>query len=121
MMMAIDVVLCDVVDDDSMAAFADFIANGRLDGQFAACHQAKFNLVESLADDPAVFGNPGDGGEPHTRRLADDVKDRRHHIDVGNGPPQQLPDCSSNWPKHVLPSDGEKRLTKLPESASPTG
>ncbi len=87
------VVLGDVVDDDGVAAGADRVADRRLDLQLAARLQAESDLVAHGAGDPAVLGDPRDGGETHARRAAANLENGRHRIDA----PDQR-DIVLQWP-----------------------
>ena len=84
-MAAIGLVLGDMVDDDRLTAFADFMANRGFDLQLAAGLQAEIDVVQNPAGDPAFAGDPGDRGKPHACGAADDIEDGWHGIDARNG------------------------------------
>src|SRR5271169_1674146 len=84
-MPAIDLILGDVIDDDSFVTLPDFVADGRFDLQLAARMETKRDLIADAARDPAVLGNSRDGSESHTGRPAHHFEDRRHRYDAADG------------------------------------
>lgn len=81
-MAAIDLVLRHVVDDDGLAAVADFVADRRSDLEFAAGLETERDLVADGAGDPSVLRHPRNRRESHSRGTADDFKDRRDGVDL---------------------------------------
>ena len=74
---AVDFVLRHIIDDDGIAALADFMADRRLDLKLAAWLQPECDFVFDTTHNPAVFGHPRDGGKAHARRATYYVKDGR--------------------------------------------
>ena len=61
-MEAVDFVLCSMIDNDGIAAFADFMSDRRLDLKLAARLQPECDLVLDATHNPAVFGTRGVAG-----------------------------------------------------------
>ena len=80
-MAAIGLVLSDMIDDHRLAMIADLVADRGFDLELAARLQAEGDLVAHRAGDPAVLGDPRDGGEAHAGGAADDFEDGRHRVD----------------------------------------
>lgn len=81
-MHAKDFILCNIVDDDRLPAFANLVADGGFDLEFAAGLEAKIDFVIDREADPSVLRYPGDGGESHAGDAAHDVQDYRNRFDV---------------------------------------
>lgn len=77
-------VLRDVVNNDGLAALADFMANCRFDIQFVARLQTELNLIADTAGDPAVLGHARNRREPHSRYAADNVEDRGDRLNAAH-------------------------------------
>ena len=60
----------DVVDHDRPPAFTDVVADRRLDLELVAGIQSELDLVEHLAGDPPLVGDPRDRREAHAGQSA---------------------------------------------------
>jgi hypothetical protein len=78
---AIDKVPRDMIDDHRLAGNANLVADRGFDLELAARLQAEGDLVAHRAGDPAVLGDPGDGGKAHAGGAADDLEDGGHRVD----------------------------------------
>ena len=65
---------CDMVDDDRLAAAADFIADRRFDAEFSARQESEGDLVAHRASDPSLFCDPGHRRKTHAGGPADDFQ-----------------------------------------------
>jgi hypothetical protein len=65
----------DIIDNDRLAALADFMADRRFDLQFAAGLEPEVDFIEHAACDPAILGHACNRGEPHPGCAAHYVKD----------------------------------------------
>ena len=79
--LAVELVLCDVIDNDRLAALAHLVADGGLDRELAAGLQAERDLILYRAADPPLLRDSRDRGEPHAGNPAHDVQDRRNGVD----------------------------------------
>ena len=84
MMIAKMLVLSDVVDNDSSAAIANFVADRRLNVELASRHEAEGNFVTNGAGNPTIPRDPRHGREAHPGRAADDFQNGRNRVDPGN-------------------------------------
>ncbi len=89
-----------------LAAFADLVADRRLDLQLAARRQPESDIVAHAAGDPAILGDTRHRGEAHAGGAADDVEDRRHRID----PPDR---CDIELERRWLSRDPHLHRTNL--------
>ena len=77
-------VLRDVIDDDGLTRLPDLVADRGGDLQFAAGLEPEIDGVLDRAGDPAILGDPGDGGKTHSGGAANDLQDawnRIHRLD----------------------------------------
>jgi hypothetical protein len=77
---AVGFILGDVVDHDHFPAPLDFVANGGFDLQFVS--GLLFHPVHRKH--PPLLGNARDRGKAHSRRAANDLKNRWHRLDTVN-------------------------------------
>jgi hypothetical protein len=81
---AVIFVLRHVIDDDRPAAVANFVADGRLDVEFAAGQQPKSNLVANSTGYPTILSHARHRGESHPGRAADHFQNGGDSIDFGD-------------------------------------
>ena len=84
MVAAVIFVLRHVIDDNRAAAIANFVADCRLDVEFAAGQQPKCYFIANGAGDPTVLGHPRYRGESHPGRAADHFQNGGDRIDFGD-------------------------------------
>ena len=58
-------VLGDMIDDDGTSGLANFATDGAPHIQFTARAYTEIDVVANRAGNPAVFGDPGNGGKAH--------------------------------------------------------
>jgi hypothetical protein len=116
-----DRVLAEMIDRDQLVVLADFVADGRFDGQFAAGSETEIDHVEHRAGHPALFRDAGNGHEAHACRRLHHLQDRWNDRDGGD-----IIDISLKFVNHRrFPSLDKTRtisfLSSLAPSVMPTG
>ena len=84
MMIAEMFVLSDVIDNDGSAAITNFVADRRLNVEFAARQEAEGNFVTNGASDPTIPRDSRNGREAHSGGAADDFQNGGNRVDPGN-------------------------------------
>jgi hypothetical protein len=74
----------DVIDNYGPAAIANFVADRRLNVEFASWQESKGNFVTNGASDPTVFRHSCHSRETHSGSTADDFKNGRNGVDPRN-------------------------------------
>jgi hypothetical protein len=73
------------LDDDSLSAGADLVANRCLYAQFSSRQQSERYFIADRAGEPLVFGHPRDRRKTHAGAPADDFEDGSDRIDLRDG------------------------------------
>jgi hypothetical protein len=77
--------LCDVFDDDGLAALTDFVADGCRDFEFAARLQTEVDAIKNAAGQPAIGCDACNGRESHSSSFTDNFEDGWNRSDFTDG------------------------------------
>src|SRR3954454_20520152 len=80
-MRAVRRIFADIVDDNSLTALPDLMADRGLDLELVTGLQPERKFVTRGTCDPAVLGDAGNGRKPHAGGPADHVEDGRDRSD----------------------------------------
>ncbi len=74
-----------IIENDRLAALANFMTKRGLDVEFTTGLQAKIDIILNLAGHPAFGRDARNGGEPHAGGATHQVEYPGHHRNAGHG------------------------------------
>lgn len=85
MVVVVERVFAGLVDHDGHVGPANFVAEGRVQFQFATDVEAERQLVEHGASGPRVVSHPGHRRKTQAGHVTDDLQHRGYGTDAANG------------------------------------